>query len=545
MNILLVAGLTRPAKGVDYVANTLFDRQSARQTGQIIAPNIIPSFDIANLIYTDRTSLRPLLRPRRDSIPNLTTAVLEDILRTTGQDFVTLPLSAIWDESTLIDIHDIDVALVSTTFISNEHLLEFVLQRVRQIANPRYVVLGGQYSNLKYRQIMARYPEVSYIITGDGEEALPKLLTAIELGYGFEDIFNLALRDTSGAVRHTGIHYIDLELQPSPSFQGHHAIIPYESMRGCPFSCRYCSYPAASPKWRYKSAKKIANDWRKYRDENGAHHIKAMDSTFTVPPKRLKEVLNLLQPIAREGLTWEAYARANVVRDPIFVQQLLDAGCVELSIGFESMSETVLGYMNKRVHADENRKAAELITNSDLRLRVCIMVGYPGETPEDYQETHDYLVHDFKARCMLSPFSFIDETMPVWGDFEKFNVKVTETPQGQIWQHVGMSLHEAKSLIAKTLDDLRWKNEDGVMLLWQFDYETPFVPHLSDRINQRIEKLVERLAFLTKDFPQNEEREHRFCQIIDELSRYGITYHPADFQEDPLASVDSIWIDFI
>jgi len=53
--------------------------------------------------------------------------------------------------------------------------------------------------------------------------------------------------------------------------------------------------------------------------------------------------------------------------------------------GFESMSEKTLGYMNKRVSVTQNERAIELLAGSKVDLRASFIVGYPGETPEEWE----------------------------------------------------------------------------------------------------------------------------------------------------------------
>src|SRR5262249_38286644 len=145
----------------------------------------------------------------------------------------------------------------------------------------------------------------------------------------------------------------------------------------------------------------------------GASHIRALDSTFTVPRTRLTELLELLPSV---GIGWEAFTRANLVTTPGVVDALARANCRTLSIGFESMSDNSLDYMNKRVTARQNREAFRLLRGSPVGFRVSFMVGYPGETPSDYLETHDFLVNEYEGHFTLSVFSLQDETMPVWED---------------------------------------------------------------------------------------------------------------------------------
>jgi radical SAM superfamily enzyme YgiQ (UPF0313 family) len=296
-------------------------------------------------------------------------------------------------------------------------------------------------------------------------------------------------------------------------------------MRGCPYSCRFCSFPAASPLWRYRSATRIASDWARYRDANGARHIRALDSTFTVPRTRFRELLGLLPAV---GVGWEAFTRADFVSTPVVVDSLARANCRTLSIGFESMSERSLDYMDKRVSARQNRTAFRLLRGGPVGYRVSFMVGYPGESPEEYAETHDFLVNEYEGHFQLSVFSLQDETMPVWKDEERFQIRVSDRDDPDYsWTHVGMDVATARALRHETLREVRWKNENAVALLWQTDYQTPLLPHQSARTNYRVEKLVERIAFLPVDHPDSERSAPLLEALLADLAALGVSHRPS------------------
>lgn len=460
---------------------------------------------------------RPLLRPRTEQPPNLSAATLLDILDRTDTETTFFDLAGVWkDESG--PPADFEVVALSTTFICNRRALGRALNWIAARWPGATLVLGGQYSNLKYAEILRRFSSVRYVVRGDAEDALPKLLEALDGRSSLTDVPNLAWRcPQTEALRQTPITYCDLEAIPSPKFAPGTRIAPYESMRGCPFRCGFCSFPAASPQWRYRSAARIAADFIRYA-ETGVKHMRAMDSTFTVPGPRLRAFLAMMEAAP---LTWECYARANALSDSDVVESFERASCVGLSIGFESMSDRSLRLMNKGVALRHNHRCAELLSLSEIATRVSFMVGYPGETPEDFQQTSIYLAETFPLRFMLSVFSPLDETMPVWNAVEEHRLELLddndETP---VWRHAGMTSDEADALMRETLATARWRNNIGVHLLWQADWMLPLAPTRSRAENQRIEKLVERHVFAARDHPRRAEQLRR--QIADELEGLGI-----------------------
>ncbi|MFI1409869.1 B12-binding domain-containing radical SAM protein [Streptomyces sp. NPDC020707] len=528
MRVLLLSGLGPTFKNSDYLDGTMLDPEYGRKTAQnYLAGSDLSEFQLNRLGFRYGGREYALLRSRKQTVPHLTTFTLECILEQAGVEFDHFSTLDIWEGSGTIPGGDYDAVLLSTSYIWNASTLRMAVSWVSSNFPGVLLVLGGQYSNLKYASIMRDFPGVDVIVRGDSEEALPRLLHALAHRQPVDGIPNLVVRGEGGRGRNWTINpfeYIDLDAFPSPMPRGRFPVVPYESMRGCPFTCKFCSFPAASPKWRYKSAQKIAEDWARYSEETGASFIKAMDSTFTVPPTRLRELLTLLPGL---GVEWEGYSRANVIKTPELVAQLAESHCRFLSLGFESMSDSTLKYMDKKVNRKQNLRAFELLRSGGLGFRCSFMTGYPGETPEDFELTRDFLVEEYAGHFMLSVFSVSDETMPLWQDKERLQIEIhdPENPDYS-WSHIGMDVEEARSLNHQTLTDVRLKNDSAVLMLWQGDFEHWFVPHLGSRDNLAIEKTIERIGMAPKDYPDQELGVRAIQEHLDVLRGYGIEPMP-------------------
>ncbi len=516
--VALVSGFGPTHKNDRYVRGTLFDPKAAPtvERGYFAGRG---NFSLRELGFEYRGVRYPLMRPRRWTVPHLTTFTLESILDRSGTDVVVIDTADVWNGTAVAPAGTVDVVLLSTTFIWDRATLSKALAWIGEHLPGIPVVLGGQYSNLKWPWIMREHSEVTAVVRGDAELALPMLLAALRRGGLVVDIPNLVHRDGDGAVRANRVEYIDLDAEPAPSFRGRFPSVPYESMRGCPFTCKFCSFPAASPKWRYRSAGKIRDDWVGYAERNGATFVKAMDSTFTVPPTRLRQLLRILPEV---GLGWEAYSRANSIRDEATVAALARAHCRTLSIGFESMSEDSLRHMNKKVTAVANRRAFELLRGSPVGYRCSFMVGYPGERPEDYLLTHEFLTEEFAGHFTLSVFGVSDETMPLWEDRERFGIEVLDPANPDFsWRHVGMDVETAYALNHRTLDEVRRRNDAAVLIIWQDAYQRWLMPQLSREGNFAVEKTVERIAMLPRDLPDPRDGLPVLDTLLDTLAAVG------------------------
>jgi anaerobic magnesium-protoporphyrin IX monomethyl ester cyclase len=540
MTALLISGM-----GPEFPDNRLL-RDSSFEA--ILYPNIAArtgetyKFDLTSLRYRREDGLvTPLLRKRRDGgsaratssakspeakasepaqVSHLTTFTLHTILSNANIEFDWMSTEHIWNGTGIEPSGRYDTILLSTTFIWDKRTLMQAITWIYRRFPDATLILGGQYSNLKFNEIMRTHPSVDFIIRGDAEYALPELLKRLASGGDPATLPNVVSRLRDGRTHMSPISYIDLDRTPSPRPEGYLPVVPYESMRGCPYSCNFCSFPAASPVWRYKSATKIALDWKYYKAHNGANFIKALDSTFTVPLARLRE---LLPKVADIDIQWEAYTRANLIRDADLVRQLEDSRCRSLFLGFESMSNETLQYMNKKVSVNANRTAFELLRDSSIQHFISFIVGYPGETPELFEETKAFLVNEYVGEFALYVVMFQDETMPVWEDAERFGLQVYD-PDGEArnWRHNGMDSETAEQLQLETLRDVRWKNDNAIVRSWQHDFEAPLMSDKSPKKNAVVDKLIDRLGMISADIEDERKAHHLEHELLSELNKHGV-----------------------
>lgn len=529
MTVLLLAGLGPAFKGDDYLAGSLFEA-GARVQG--VSPGhpghglSLPELHIAGAGHEPLA----LLRPRTGAQLTAVALTLRAALEAADIEYEWFDLLRLWSGEGRPEC-DPAVVLLSTTFIWNRSLLAQAIAWIQEHCPGVPVICGGQYSNLKFREILRDFPGVLAVVRGDGEDSIAPLVRAVERGGDLASVPNVVFR-CGDSLRVPPVRYFDIESNPSPSIAGRYQVMPYESMRGCPFSCKFCSYPAASPQWRYKTAEKIAHDWRSYREQNGTRRIRALDSTFTVPPTRLRALLGLLPAV---GVDWEAYSRANSITRPELVHGLEEAGCARLTIGMESMSDRTLALMHKQVRVRDNLRAHELLSGSVIEPRMSFMVGYPGERPEDFSATQRFIVEELTGHFNLFVFSFTDETMPVWADMKESKLRFADLADpDKAWSHVGMDSQTAWSLQRDTLDAARNASDTAVLLQWQSRYELPLIPGATGAENLRAEKAVERLGMICRDSPAGPQRERQLTAILSALGRLGVVRRCGPGQFRPL-----------
>jgi radical SAM superfamily enzyme YgiQ (UPF0313 family) len=92
----------------------------------------------------------------------------------------------------------------------------------------------------------------------------------------------------------------NLDFLPTPDWalsqadrRKRYRMIYYESVRGCPYRCNFCNYPYlfSDTRFRYKSARRMVEEWEHYLNALDLEYITCLDSLFTVPPARPGRVL--------------------------------------------------------------------------------------------------------------------------------------------------------------------------------------------------------------------------------------------------------------
>lgn len=524
-NVLLLSGTAGAytIRGKD-LENSVFDEQKSEQLVNeyymVDGVKIIPQ-----TAYTSTNGVKePLLKMNRSSYPVLVTRTLEDIIDKAGFDFISIPCDTIWGNKEYKC--QCDVVCLSTTFMWSEAMIKHAITWIKANVAYSYLVLGGHYSSIKYQHIFDTHPEVNYVIIGDGETALPLLLKRLlgNPGCDLADIPNLAYLENAALVK-TKTKYEALEDMPKVGYKGKFDRLSYESVRGCAYGCKFCTWDAGIKCFRYKSAKKILRDCEEYMQENGISRIEINDSTFLFPFSRIPE---LLDGFERLGLHWKAHCRSDVPFTDELIEKLNRSNCDILQIGFESMTDRILKNMSKKTTVAQNRFTNEILKKTNVDTVVSFIVGFPDETEDEFSNTSNYIINEHWGHFYIFVFEMEDKSLDLWKEREKYGFELFEDKEdclhgGANWNHNGMSSDTAFALREKLLSDVRKNNSMAIYKSWQSPYEWPFIKTRSKEENIKIERLLDNLAFLPRDI-SSDDIHSAVIRIKTELESYGIFF---------------------
>lgn len=250
------------------------------------------------------------------------------------------------------------------------------------------IVLGGAGFSLFPRSVLS-YLGADMGIGGEGEEAFVALLEALSNKANPAHVPGVVLPEGISA----GRRIQKLSLLPFPegllslprSLDNQKIWLPFQTRRGCPMDCSYCSTAVIEGRILRKRSIKSAVDHIARFFEAGFTHFFLVDNTFNLPTAYAKE---FCREIIRRRLDirWRCILYPWKV-DADMVDGMARAGCVEVSLGFESGSGKILQMLNKRFQPEEVRSIAKMLQDHGIGRNGFLLLGGPGETKETVLES--------------------------------------------------------------------------------------------------------------------------------------------------------------
>src|SRR5688572_20093826 len=274
------------------------------------------------------------------------------------------------------------------------------------------VILGGPEVRYSAENFL-RYG-ADYIVIGEGEETMTELvnnLVLVPAGTEFESsaqatkkIAGIAFLDGDKFVQNPERQKIkDLDELSIPNrkkinlhqyldaWKKHHGknALSVSTMRGCPYTCKWCSRAVYGLSYRRRSTEKVVAELIQIKKDYNPDSLWFVDDEFTISHKWLTSFRDEL--IKQNAIIpYECITRADRLSEEVILM-LKETGCFRIWIGAESGSQKVIDLMDRRVDVNQVRDMIKLTRKHGIEAGTFIMLGYPGETEEDIEETIHHL----------------------------------------------------------------------------------------------------------------------------------------------------------
>lgn len=269
------------------------------------------------------------------------------------------------------------------------------------------VVLGGPHVNVLPEQT-ADHGLVDVVLTGPGQTSVSALAHAL---LGRRD-----MRDVPGLVRRSPFGYergpanppkatmlgsypwdlLDVKryIRNDPTVASR--TLNYVSSQGCIYQCRFCYELTYDRKWSSQPTDSLVEDVRRLASTFDINGIKFYDADWFINLRRSEEFCDALIADGPD-LRWAASINPNDIRKarrlrPDLLKKVAKSGCSRLLMGVESGSDRVLAeIVNKEITSAEIFDVAREIADNGIMGSYTFIVGFPGETDAEVDETYCFL----------------------------------------------------------------------------------------------------------------------------------------------------------
>lgn len=298
-----------------------------------------------------------------------------------------------------IDVFHPHVFGISVRNIDDQsmHSPKFLLEEVKNTVNycrslsDAPIILGGAGYSI-FPDAVLSYLDADMGIQGEGEYIFPELLERLEKGMGLGGMPGLYIKGIGLQGRRTFIHDLGAlnisGVQSLSSDYDRNLWVPFQTRRGCPMNCSYCSTATIEGRITRKRPPHIAIEELKAFVGHGFQRFFFVDNTFNLPPSYAKEICSM---IIQQGLdiNWQGIVYPGKV-DEELVGLMAEAGCRGVSLGFESGCERILKNMNKRFGLEEIRTTSLMLKKYGIQQMGFLMLGGHGETRESVLESLNF-----------------------------------------------------------------------------------------------------------------------------------------------------------
>ncbi len=292
-------------------------------------------------------------------------------------------------------------------------------QKAKAINPGVITIMGGPHATVDVNTFLDS-GAMDFVIGGEAEDSIVEFARGIDRG-------KAALAHVAGiAFDHDGERRCnpqpplikDLDRIPFPAWD----LLPFDryagmnkeklfyifTSRGCPFRCVFCQKELTGRGFRTRSVKNILDELQLIHDTFNPGNVLFIDELFTCQKKRVYEIC---EGIVQRGLKLNMSCETRVdMLDYDMAVTMRKAGFMRMYFGVESGSQRSLDTLVKDYKVEKVVQALKITRRAGIWTKIFLIVGTPGETMQDIDETAAVLREGMPDRVRTSLFNPLTAT---------------------------------------------------------------------------------------------------------------------------------------
>jgi len=316
------------------------------------------------------------------------------------------------DYITFIKDYNPDLVGIGCIFSGSFIGLQTTAKRIKENFPNIPIAIGGIHPTTYPSIILKKYNFIDYIVVGEGEITLLKLVKSIVNKHSVVDLDGIAYRD-KGQVKFNPktqfindvdtLPFIDYDMLDLKNYKIDISNwynpkkisigIPFTiiSSRSCPNKCNFCSmWLVHGSKFRPRSANNVLDELEYLYHKYDVRYFQFMDDNITFDKQRILEICKGIKK-RKLNIQFDAPDGVAINRlDEEIIDALVEAGLIFVAFGIESGSEYIRNRIIKKGLSTE--KIYKFINYfakySHVFLKGFFIIGFPQDTHESLQASY-------------------------------------------------------------------------------------------------------------------------------------------------------------
>ncbi|MFI3237834.1 MAG: B12-binding domain-containing radical SAM protein [Lachnospiraceae bacterium] len=292
-------------------------------------------------------------------------------------------------EQVLADLYNRKPRVIGfSCYIWNWTFIQEILPEIPKILPDAQIWLGGPEVSFNSGEILEKFPCLTGIMIGEGEETCLEILQFYlgERTGGLFDIKGIILPSgATGARTLTDLSKMPFIYEDLNTFDNR--IIYYESSRGCPFQCSYC-LSSIDKSVRLRDIELVKQELAFFLSEK-VSQVKFIDRTFNCNHTHCKEIWSYILE-HDNGITNFHF---EIAADLLDEQELallaqMRPGLVQLEIGVQTTNPNTLYEIKRYMDIVKLRyTVAQIQKSHNIHVHLDLIAGLPYENYESFKKS--------------------------------------------------------------------------------------------------------------------------------------------------------------
>lgn len=316
--------------------------------------------------------------------------------------------------------------VLTSGFTCNAYSCARTVEIAKKVNEDIITVVGGIHFTSIPEESLFDFPEIDYIVRGEGELTIVELIKSLTNEKKIGTIKGLSFRNNGNFVHTPARPFIkNLDKLPYPAY---HLIEDYikeyhftmmagrntrymvlEGARGCDHRCSFCTqWNHWGGMWRTKSVKRIADEIEHLNETYGGIFLWLTDDHFKINLRGKQLYNELKHRKCTDDIMLFMQARTDdVAKNPDLVEKLREIGTYWIMVGVENHAEATLREYKKKTKNEDAYNTMKILRDNDIFSHAMFVIGSKRDTQESCEQLRQFstdLDPDFSIYTALTPY---------------------------------------------------------------------------------------------------------------------------------------------